>query len=74
MGWRGGATCVIDVAASVELLHQAGADPNRLDLAEAFIIRRALDAEHMSRRIEENAEGRLHRDARVLEKLAAAQI
>jgi hypothetical protein len=60
------AQMVIDVAAATELLHQAGADPSRLDLAEAFIARRFLDVEHAGRRIEENSEGRLERDARVL--------
>jgi hypothetical protein len=65
------AQMVIDVAAATELLHQAGADAQRLDLAEAFILRRALDTEHAARRIEENAEGRAERDARVLAALTA---
>jgi alkylation response protein AidB-like acyl-CoA dehydrogenase len=60
------AEMVIDVAAATELLHQAGADPARRDLAEAFVLRHFLDVEHAGRRIEENAEGRLERDARVL--------
>ncbi len=64
------AEMVIDVAASTELLHQAGADPSRLDLAEAFIVRRALEIDHAGRRIEENAEGRLERDERVLAQVA----
>ena len=64
------AEMVIDVAASTELLHQAGADPARLDLAEAFIVRSALETDHAGRRIEENAEGRLERDARVLAQAA----
>jgi alkylation response protein AidB-like acyl-CoA dehydrogenase len=58
---------VIDVAAATELLHQAGADPRRRDLAEAFVLRRLHDTELSARRIESNAEGRLERDARVLE-------
>jgi hypothetical protein len=58
---------VIDVAAATELLHQAGADPRRLDLAEAFVLRRFHDTELSARRIEANAEGRIERDARVLE-------
>ena len=58
---------VIDVAAATELLHQAGADPRRLDLAEAFVLRRFHDTELSARRIESNAEGRIERDARVLE-------
>jgi alkylation response protein AidB-like acyl-CoA dehydrogenase len=60
------AQMVIDVAAATELLHQAGVDPTRLDLAEAFVVRRHLDAEHAGRRIQENAEGHLARDARIL--------
>jgi alkylation response protein AidB-like acyl-CoA dehydrogenase len=58
---------VIDVAAATELLHQAGADPRRRDLAEAFVLRRFHDTELSARRIESNAEGRIERDARVLE-------
>jgi len=64
------AQMVIDVAASTELLHQASADPKRLDVAEAFILRRFLEVEHAGRRIEENAEGRLQRDARLLDAIA----
>jgi len=60
------AQMVIDVAAATELLHQVGADPARIDVAESFIMRRFLETEHASRRIEENAEGLLERDARVL--------
>jgi hypothetical protein len=60
------AEMVIDVAAATELLHQAGSDPARLDVAEAFIVRRFLGVEHAGRRIEENFEGRLDRDARIL--------
>jgi alkylation response protein AidB-like acyl-CoA dehydrogenase len=63
------AQMVIDVAAATELLHQAGADPSRLEIAEAFILRRFLETEHAGRRIEENVDGRLERDARVLERL-----
>jgi alkylation response protein AidB-like acyl-CoA dehydrogenase len=58
---------VIDVAAATELLPQAGADPRRRDLAEAFVLRRLHDTELSARRIEANAEGRIERDARVLE-------
>jgi hypothetical protein len=61
---------VIDVAAGTELLHQAGADPTRLPVAEAWILRRALAVEHAGRRIEENAAGRLELDARVLARLS----
>jgi alkylation response protein AidB-like acyl-CoA dehydrogenase len=61
---------VIDVAAATELLHQAGADPGRRDLAEAFILRRSLEVEHGARRIEQNAEGRGERDERVLAHIA----
>ena len=65
---------VIDVGAACELLHQAGAEPSRLDLAEAYIRRRVLDTEHMSRRIEENAEGRLERDTRLLERMVSSNL
>ena len=62
---------VIDVIAAAELLAQVKADPTRLDLAESYIRRRMLEVEHMSRRIERNAEGHLERDARVLAQAAA---
>jgi hypothetical protein len=61
------AEMVIDCAAATELLHQAGADPSRLALAEAFVIRHALETEHTARRIVENATGRVDLDARILE-------
>ena len=67
------AEMVIDVTAATELLQQAGADPSRLDIAEAFIIRRALEIDYTGRRIQENAEGRLERDARVLAQAAPNQ-
>ena len=35
-------------------------------LAAAFILRRALDTEHMSRRISENTEGQLERATRII--------
>jgi hypothetical protein len=57
---------VIDVIASAELLRQAKADPERLPLAESFVRRRAIVSEALDRRIEENHEGRMARDARVL--------
>jgi alkylation response protein AidB-like acyl-CoA dehydrogenase len=60
------AEMVIDCAAATELLHQAGADPSRLALAEAFVTRHALECEHKFRRIHENAEGRAELEARVL--------
>ncbi len=60
------AEMVIACAASTELLHQAGADPSRLALAEAFVTRHALECEHKFRRIHENAEGRIELEARVL--------
>ena len=53
-------------AGATGLLQQAGGDPARRDGAESFIMRRVLETEHASSRIEENAEGRLERDARVL--------
>jgi alkylation response protein AidB-like acyl-CoA dehydrogenase len=64
------AEMVIDVAAATELLHQAGVDPSRLDVATAYITRRSLETEHAGRRIEENAEGRLERDTRILAHLS----
>jgi len=60
------AEMVIDCAAATELLHQAGADPTRLALAEAFVTRHALECEHKFRRIHENAEGRVELESRVL--------
>jgi len=60
------AEMVIDCAAATELLHQAGADPSRIALAEAFVTRHALECEHKFRRIHENAEGRIELEARVL--------
>ena len=65
------AEMVIDVLAATELLRQAGADPRRTDVAESFVIRRALEGETMARRIEENATGRSDRDTRVLDLLVA---
>jgi len=64
------AEMVVDVLASTELLRQAGVAPERKDLAEAFIIRRAVEGQAMARRIEENQEGRLERDGRVLSLVA----
>ncbi len=63
------ADMVIDVAAATELLHQAGADPTRLDLAAAFVRRRVLEVEQNGRRIAENAEGRVARDRRIVTDL-----
>ncbi len=65
------AEMVIDVIAACELLHQVGADESRLDVAASWIRRRMLAAEHSSRRIRENAEGRIERDTRVLAQVAA---
>jgi alkylation response protein AidB-like acyl-CoA dehydrogenase len=66
------AQMVIDVTAATELLHQAGADPGRLDIAEAFIRRCFLETEHAFRRIEENHEGHTERDDRLVSRLAPA--
>jgi hypothetical protein len=60
------AEMVINVIAATELLRQVGADATRLDLAEAFVRRRMLETEAMSRRIRENHKGRLERDERIL--------
>jgi alkylation response protein AidB-like acyl-CoA dehydrogenase len=65
------AEMVIDVGAATELLQQAGADPTRLDLAAAFIRRRALEVDHTGRRIAENV-GRIERDASIVARAAAA--
>jgi alkylation response protein AidB-like acyl-CoA dehydrogenase len=64
------AEMVIDVIAACELLVQVGADASRLDVAESWVRRRMLVAESSARRIQENAEGRLERDTRVLAALA----
>jgi alkylation response protein AidB-like acyl-CoA dehydrogenase len=66
------AAMVIDVITATELLKQAGADPERIDLAEAFIRRRTYTVEEGARRIAQNAEGRLERDARLVARIAPA--
>jgi alkylation response protein AidB-like acyl-CoA dehydrogenase len=60
------AEMVIDVLAATELLRQVGVDPGRLDVAEAFVRRRMVEAEAKARRIRENHKGRLERDERIL--------
>jgi alkylation response protein AidB-like acyl-CoA dehydrogenase len=65
------AEMVIDVIAATELLKQAGADPSRIDIAHAFVRRRMLDVEHKSQRIEQHQHGRVDRDLRLLEQVAA---
>jgi alkylation response protein AidB-like acyl-CoA dehydrogenase len=62
---------VIDVIASCELLQQVAVDRNRLDLAESFIARHAIKADYLNRRIAENADGRLERDARLIAQTAS---
>jgi len=57
---------VIDVIASCELLQQLVVDPDRLDIAESFIARHTIKADYLSRRIAENADGLLERDARLI--------
>ena len=57
---------VIDVIASCELLHQVAADSDRLDIAESFISRRAIKVDHFARRIAENADGLVERNARLV--------
>jgi hypothetical protein len=64
------AEMVIDVITATELLKQVGADAGRADIARAFVRRRMLDVEHKARRIEQNAEGRFERDARLLDRIA----
>ncbi len=63
------AEMVIDVLASVELLRQAGVAGPRMDLAQSFILRRSIEGEAMAHRIQQNAVGRIDRDARVLSLL-----
>jgi len=58
---------VIDVVAATELLHQVPFDERRLDIATDFIIRRSLESEHFGKRIEAGLDGRVERDARLLE-------
>jgi len=60
------AEMVIDVLAATELLRQVGADPTRLDFAESYVRRRMPQVELAARRIEQDHEGRMDRDARVL--------
>jgi hypothetical protein len=67
------AEMVINVISGTELLRQAAVDASRHDLAAAFILRRALDTEHMSRRISENTEGQLERATRILAKSMKAE-
>jgi hypothetical protein len=64
------AEMVIAVMAATELLGQAGADPSRIDLARAFIGRRMIEVDSKARRIRENAEGRMDRDARIVARVA----
>jgi hypothetical protein len=61
---------VIDVIASCELLQQVAADSDRLDIAESFITRRAIKVDHYNRRIAENADGMLERNARLVAQAA----
>jgi hypothetical protein len=64
------AAMVIDVIAATELLKQVSADPTRIDIAESFIRRRSHAVEDGARRIEDYAEDRLERDARLVERVA----
>ena len=64
------AQMVINVIAAAELLRQVGSDPSRLDVAAAFIRRRVIETDSMARRIQTNQEGRLERDARILESFS----
>jgi alkylation response protein AidB-like acyl-CoA dehydrogenase len=61
---------VIDVIASCELLQQVAADPDRLDIAESFVSRRAIKADYLNRRIAENTDGMLERNARLVAQAA----
>jgi len=64
------AAMVIDVITATELLKQVGAEPDRLDIAEAFISRRALTVEEGAQRIAQHSEGRLERDSRLVARVA----
>jgi len=61
---------VIDVIASCELLEQVAVDRDRLDIAAGFIARHAIKADYLNRRIAENADGLLERDARLVARAA----
>jgi alkylation response protein AidB-like acyl-CoA dehydrogenase len=67
------AEMVIDVLAATELLRQVDADAARIDVAEAFVRRRMVEAEAKARRIRENHKGRLERDERILAAYAASE-
>jgi alkylation response protein AidB-like acyl-CoA dehydrogenase len=60
------AEMLINAKIASELLRQVGADATRIDLAEAFIRRRMIENDSMATRIEQNHQGRLERDARIL--------
>ena len=62
---------VIDVIASCELLQQVVADPDRLDIAESFIASHTIKADYLSRRIAENADGLLERNARLIASMTS---
>jgi len=62
---------VIDVIASCELLEQVVADRDRLDIAKSFIARHAIKADYLNRRIAENAEGLLERNARLVARVTS---
>ncbi|MCH8889948.1 MAG: acyl-CoA dehydrogenase family protein [Myxococcales bacterium] len=62
---------VIDVIASCELLEQVVADRDRLDIAESFIARHAIKADYLNRRIAENANGLLERNARLVARMTS---
>jgi hypothetical protein len=67
------AEMVICVIAATELLKQAGVDATRVDIAHAFVRRRMLDVENKAHRIQQNAEGRLDRDSRLLESVVPSR-
>ena len=67
------AEMLINAKTASELLLQVGADATRIDLAEAFIRRRMIENESMAKRIEQNHQGRLERDARILAEVARTE-
>jgi hypothetical protein len=68
--WEGLLTLRQGPSADVEA--EVGADPARTDIAESFIRRRSHAVEDGARRIEDCAEDRLERDARLVERIAPA--
>ncbi|MCX5737236.1 MAG: acyl-CoA dehydrogenase family protein [Proteobacteria bacterium] len=67
------AEMLINAKSATELLRQVSADEARIDIANAFIHRRVIESEAMARRIEQNHEGRIEREMRILERFARTE-